>query len=220
MAAAAVFSVCELFILTKFMGRRQISQLSFFDYIIGISIGSIAAEMAFEDFESIWKQALAMVIYSLIAIFLSFIGDKSIKLRRIIEGESLTLIDNGKILKENFKKTRLDINEFMTQCRINGFFSPYDIQYAIMEPNGTITFLPKSQKRPVCPEDLKIDTEPTSVPLVVVSDGNIIYKNLNHLGKEEKWLRKKLKEMHYPAANDIFLALFDGNNLIVFENKK
>lgn len=218
--STAIFSVCELFILTKIMGRRQISQLSFFDYIIGISIGSIAAEMAFADFEISWKHAFSMLIYALIAVCLSYIGDKSVRLRRILEGESLKLIDNGEIITDNFKRTRIDINEFMTQCRINGYFSPEDIHTAIVEPNGTITFLPKSQKRPVNTEDLCLEVEKAKVPVVVVSDGKVIEKNLSNCGKDTEWLIKELKENHFPSIENIFLALCDNSNIIVLKSKK
>lgn len=217
---AAVFSVCELFLLTKIMGRRQISQLSFFDYIIGISIGSIAAEMGFAEFKNIWRHALSMLIYAVFAVVLSYLGDKSVKFRRAVEGESLKLIDNGKIVPENFKKTRIDINEFMTQCRINGYFSPEDIHTAIMEPNGTITFLPKSNKRPIETEDLKLDVKEANVPMVVIADGKVFEDNLKLCGKDINWLHKQIKETDSPAADKIFLALCDENKLIVFKSEK
>lgn len=215
--AVAVLSVTELFILTKIMGRRQISQLSFFDYIIGISIGSIAAEMSFSDFEKSWKHAVSMLVYSLFAILFSYLGDKSIRLRKFIEGEPLVLINKGKIYRNNFKKSKMDINEFLTQCRINGYFDLEDIQTAIIEPNGHITFLPKNNKRPVNPDDLKIETEPSTISLTVISDGIILNDNLKKLGKEKNWLNKKLSEQKYPSYDKIFLCMTDGNKLTVYK---
>lgn len=213
----AVLSVAELFILTKIMGRRQISQLSFFDYIVGITIGSIAAEMAFADFNKSWKHAIALLVYALLAALFSFLGNKSIHFRRAFEGETLILLNNGKMYRDNFRKSKLDINEFLTQSRINGYFSLDEVQTAIIEPNGHITFLPKAEKKPLCAEDLNIEVNPSSVPFVVISDGKILKDNLEGCGKNEIWLRKELEEKQYPSPHKIFLAMCDGNNLTVFK---
>ncbi len=213
----AVLSIAELFILTKIIGRRQISELSFFDYINGITIGSIAADMAFVEIGTIWKPALAMLIYGLFSTLLSIVGDKSIGLRRIIDGEALILLNNGKLYRNNFKKSKLNINEFLTQCRINGYYNLDELQTAIIEPNGRISFLPKAIYHPATPKDLGIPAEKATVPFVAISDGKILTGNLEGSGKNEIWLREKLKEENQPPVNKIFLAMCDGNNLTVFE---
>ncbi len=213
----AVLSIAELFILTKIMGRRQISQLSFFDYIIGISFGSIAADMAFNEIGEIWKPALAMLIYAIVATLLSLAGNKSIRFRRAFEGEALILLNNDKLYRNNFKKSKIDINEFLTQCRINGYYDPNELQMVIIEANGQMSFLPKSENRPVTPQDIGVHLSKSSAPFVVISDGKILSDNLNGCGKNEIWLREKLKENNEPPISKIFLAMSDGEQVIVYE---
>ncbi len=116
-------SLLVLFILTKLMGNREMSQLTMFDYIISITIGSIAAEMS-TALESDFKQPLlAMVVYAVVSILISKLAEKSLKARRTLTTSSLILFDNGTLYKENFKKAKLDLNEFLMECRINGYFT-------------------------------------------------------------------------------------------------
>ncbi len=214
---SAVLSAAELFILAKIMGKRQISQLSFFDYITGITIGSIAADMAFIEAEEMWKPALAMLIYGLVAALLSYIGNKSVGFRRFFEGEALILLNNNKIYRNNFKRSKIDINEFLTQCRISGYYDPDEIETAIIEPNGQISILPKATKKPATPEDLGVSVQKASAPFVVISDGKILTDNLEGCGKNEIWLREKLKEENHPPVGKIFLAMSDGEKITVYK---
>ncbi|MGN0578192.1 MAG: DUF421 domain-containing protein, partial [Ruminiclostridium sp.] len=115
----SVASVVTLFILTKLMGNKQISQMSMFDYIIGISIGSIAAEFATE-LENPERTLLAMIIYAVIALAVSVFTGKSPRLRKIVNGKPLILFDKGKLYRKNFKKARLDLSDFLTHCRNQG----------------------------------------------------------------------------------------------------
>jgi len=214
----AVLSIAELFILTKIMGKRQMSQLSLFDYINGITIGSIAAEMATSPIRESWKPALAVAIYGLFACAFSIATDKSIKFRRLFVGKSLVLMNNGKIYRKNLVKSKLDINEFLEQCRIGGYFNPDDLQTVIMESNGKLSFLPKSDMRPANPKDLGIMPTKELPPVVFISDGKILHQNLRQNGKNEIWLREQLKKDNYPPIEKIFLAICDCNDtLIVYE---
>ena len=128
-------SIIVLFILTKLMGNREMSQLSMFDYIIGITIGSIAAEMSTALENDFMQPVVAMAVYAIVSIIISILSYKSIKIRRIISGNSLILFDNNELYRNNLKKAKLDLNEFLMQCRTAGYFSLSDIQTAILEPN-------------------------------------------------------------------------------------
>ncbi len=207
-------SVIALFILTKIMGNRQLSQLSMFDYINGITIGSIAAEMATSLEDDFMKPLIAMVVYALLAVLISITTDKSIKLRRFLTGKSLILFEDGKIYKENLKKARLDVNEFLTQCRNSGYFNIADLQVAILEANGKISFLPLASQRPVTPSDLNL-SPPEDKPLVnVIIDGKIIPGNLKFTGNDEKWLEKQLHAQGISKVSDVFLATCDCKNCL------
>lgn len=215
----SIVSEIVLFVLTKLMGNKEMSQLSMFDYIIGITIGSIAAEMA-TALESDYMQPLvAMAVYAIIAIIISLMCEKSLKARRFIYGNSLILMDNGKLYRKNFKTAKLDLNEFLVQCRVNGYFNLADIKTAILESNGKISFLPKSTSRPATPSDLNIKPEPASININLIIDGRILHENLKNSGHDEMWLQKQLVSQGFDKPEQIFLATLDNqNNLSIYEN--
>lgn len=210
-------SILVLFILTKLMGNREMSQLSMFDYIVGITIGSIAAEMSTSLENNFWEPVVAMVVYGIVATAISYLSCKSLKFRRFFSGKSKILLDNGKLYRKNFLKAKLDINEFLMQARINGFFNISDIQTAILEPNGRISFIPLSTKRPVNPVDLNINPPSDNVVINLILDGIVLQENLQKTGKDIKWLEKELNKQKISSFNDVFLATYDNEqNLSVY----
>lgn len=215
----SLVSIAVLFILTKMLGAKQISQLTFFDYAIGISIGSIAAELAANDDAEYMDILLAMVIYSLVAVGISIATNKSIKARRFFTGASMLLIDNGKIIRANLQKAKFDINDLLSQARYSGYFNINDIQFAILEVNGHISFLPKSDKRPITPNDLGMKPQQESLCANVIFDGEVMYENLKYAGKNKEWLDKQLEAQHVKRPEDVFLGICDDNGqLIVYLN--
>lgn len=208
----SIGSIITLLLLSKLMGNREMSQLSMFDYINSITIGSIAAEMATSMFTDALKPFVAMIVYAIAIILLAIITDKSIKLRRMITGKAMILYDNGELYSKNLKRARIDINEFMSQCRINGYFDLSNIQTILLETNGKVSFLPISDQRPVIGKDLNI--KPTQDLLVanVIIDGKIMYDNLRHTGKNDKWIMSQLKANDVTEVTDVFLATCDSNN--------
>ncbi len=215
----SVVSEIVLFVLTKLMGNKEMSQLSMFDYIIGITIGSIAAEMA-TALESDYMQPLvAMIVYAIIAIVISLVCTKSLKARRFIYGNSLILMDNGKLYRKNFKTAKLDLNEFLVQCRVNGYFNLSDVKTAILESNGKISFLPKSENRPTTPSDFNMAPSPATINVNLILDGRILYENLKNSGHDEMWLQKQLVSQGFEKPEQIFLATLDNqNHLSFYEN--
>lgn len=210
-------SIIVLFILTKLMGNREISQLNMFDYVVGITIGSIAAEMATSLENSFMEPLVAMIIYALITILISFINAKSLRARKIITGKSSIIFDNGKFNLKNLKKSKFDINEFLMQCRINGYFNLNDIQTAILEPNGKLSFLPISVKRPSTPEDLNLIPKQERTTINLIIDEKILDLNLKQLGFDSAWLMKKLNEQGFASTKNVLLATYDfENNLNVY----
>lgn len=209
-------SLAVLFLLTKLMGNKQVSQLSMFDYIIGISIGSIAAEMATE-LENPENPLAAMIVYGVIAFLVSVISQRSVKVRRVMSGRPLVIMDNGIIYRENLKKARIDLSDFLTQCRTSGYFDLNQIQTAVMEYNGAISFLPVSKYRPATPSDMDIQPEQEYLQITVIMDGHINKSNLKLSGNNEVWLTKQLHLQGYNNPSDVLLALCDNNNkLTVF----
>ena len=196
------------------------SQLSMFDYIIGITIGSIAAEMSTALENDFMQPLLAMIIYALASVVISFVSYKSLKVNRFLTGPSLILLDNGEIYRNNLKKAKLDITEFLMQCRTSGYFNLSDIQTAILEPNGKISFFPKAEKRPATPSDMNISVPVDRVVVNVVLDGIVLKENLYHTGNDELWLEKQLVSQGIQNVDDIYLATCDcNNNLSVYLKK-
>ncbi|MFQ9697351.1 MAG: DUF421 domain-containing protein [Zhenhengia sp.] len=162
------------------------SQLTVFDYTNSITIGSIAAEMATCEFTDLSKPFTAMIVFALFNILLSILTNKSIKLRRLVTGKPNILYDNGQLYYKIFTKAKMDLGEFLVHCRVNGYFDLSDIQTAILEPNGKISFLPVSNKRPVIGEDLNISPAQNYLVANVIIDGKIMSQNLKYISKNEQ----------------------------------
>ena len=206
-----------LFLIAKFIGHKQIAQLDFFDYITGITIGSIAAEMATE-LEEPWKPLTAMVIYGGITLLVSVITNKSPRSRKYLNGTPTILMDHGKLYRENLKKARLDLSEFMVMCRQKGYFDLTSIQTAVFEYNGKLTILPVSSKRPVTPNDMNLLPEQELLFTELIMDGRILEDNLKRMGLDLTWLNKQLKQRHINSPQDVFLALCDRNlKFVIYE---
>ncbi len=203
-------SLAVLFIITKIMGFRQISEMSFFDYVIGITIGSIAAEMATNIDLEWWKGILAMVVYGVVGVLISVLAQKSVKARKFISGKPIIIIERGKISKEGMRKARVELDDLLTSARVNGYFNLSDIDYAIMETTGKISFQPVAQKRQLNPKDFNFAPEREGLYINVIMDGHIIDDNLSVAGVTKKELDNMLKAKGDKLEN-IFLGTIDIN---------
>lgn len=206
----ALLSVVSLFIIAKIMGHKQMAQLDFFNYITGITIGSIAAELATE-LEEPWKPLIAMVVYGIMTVVLNLITTKLPKTRKFLNGTPTIIMNDGKLYRENMKKAKLDLSEFMVMCRQEGYFNLNDIQTAIFEYNGRLTILPVSTKRPLNAADMNLSPSPEHIYTEVIMDGRILDENLKRMGLDIKWLEKQIKNKGYKNAKEIYLALCDAN---------
>jgi uncharacterized membrane protein YcaP (DUF421 family) len=212
---ASLLSVGALFIVAKMMGHKQVAQLDFFDYVSGITFGSIGAELATE-LESPWKPLIALLIYGFISVGLSVITHKYPRTRKYINGTPTILMNDGKIYRKNLKKSKLDLSEFMLLCREQGYFDLSDIKTAVFEHNGKLSILPNSQNRPITPLDMNIDVEESHIGTEVIMDGRIMGENLLRMGKNEKWLNAQIKTCGYGKAEEIFLGIYYQNNEKLF----
>jgi len=211
----SLLSAGALFIIAKIIGHKQMSQLDFFDYITGITIGSIAAELATE-LEQPWKPLIAMAIYGGVTFLLAVVTSKFPKSRKYINGTPTIIMNNGKLYRNNLKKAKLDLSEFLVMCRQEGYFNLNDIQTAIFEYNGRLTILPRSNKRPIEPSDVGLSPTDEHICTEVIMDGLILDENLKRMGLEKNWLEKQLKEYGYHNAKEIFLGICDNNNQLTF----
>lgn len=215
----ALLSLATLFFITKMLGKKQVSQLSLFDYVIGISIGNFAAEMTINLDSQELNGILAVVIFGLVAYLVSYLTMKSIRLRRFFMGTPTILIQNGKIIESNLKKVKCDINDMLEEIRAKGYFDLNQVEYAIMEADGQLSILPKAQYRPLTPNDMKIKPNYEGLCANVVIDEKIMECNLKVMNKDEKWLRKELKVKGYKDLKNIILVTLDENQKITVYEK-
>lgn len=214
--ARCLVSLVALFLVTKMIGKKQVSQFSLFDYVIGISIGNFAAEMSINLDSEYIHGVVAVVVFGIVAYLVSVLTMKSLKIRHFFIGEPTTLIKNGKILYNNLRKTKFDINDLLEECRINGYFDLSDIDYAMMEANGKVSFLLKPESETPTNKDLKIKKQRKGLCSNLVVDGIVMHKALESTHKTEDWLKQQLKVKGY-KVDDVILATLDlEENFVVF----
>ena len=155
-----------------------------------------------------------MIVYALAALLLSWFSSKSIKARRFIEGAPLILMNHGELYRENLKKAKIDVSEFLVQCRVNGYFDVSKLETAILEGNGKISFLPKVSDRPATPSDLNLSPQQDYMVANVILDGKIMEENLKHTGNDEKWLKSQIKGQGADKISDVLLATCDSSNQV------
>lgn len=207
---ATLISYAALFLSAKLIGRRQVSQLDFLDYITGITIGSIAAELA-TDLENVWKPLTALLLYALLTWLMSLMNLRCSQSRKYLNGSPTIVMDNGKLYRGNMKKAKLDLSEFMVMCRQQGYFNLSDIQTAVFESNGRLTILPVTLRRPATPEDLGLKPAQETLFTEVIMDGRILDENLRRMGRDPGWLSKQLRAQGIRDASEVYLGLCDAN---------
>ena len=213
-----IISLIILFLVTKMLGKKQVSEMGVFDYVIGISIGNFAAEMTINFEANEVNGVFAVFLFGLVSYLVSYLSLKNIHFRRFFMGKPTVIISKGKISKMNMKKANLDINEVLEEARINGYFDLKEIEYAVLETNGHISFLPYAKYKPITSNDMNIESTSSGLCANVIIDGNIMKHNLTNLGLDNNWLEHNLEILGYKDMKKIFLCTIDSNKkLSVFE---
>ena len=216
----SLLSLSVLFVASKLMGKKQASQLSLFDYMIGISIGNFAAEHILNFDDQFLNGIVAVIVFSLVSFSASYFTMKSIYLRRFLIGSPRVLVEDGKIITKSLKKEKIDINDLLQQCREQGYFDIAEVSYAILEVNGKLSILPKSKYKQITIDDLNIKIKKESLTANLIIDGKILMNNLNLIKKEEKWLKKELKKYGIDDYHNIILATLKDDKLSIYENNE
>lgn len=212
----SLISLIILFVVTKIIGKKQVSQLSLFDYVIGISIGNFTAEMTLDLEGQYINGGIAMLTFGLFAFIVSWASIKSIWFRRVLIGIPTIIIENGEILIESMKKVNIDINDLLEAARNAGYFDIEEVAYAIMEANGKISFLPKDKYRQPTKKDLGTKTIPDSLTANIIIDSKIMEKNIKNTDKSRDWFIKQLKIKGYSSYENILLATYNNNTLTIY----
>ena len=208
-----------LFLVAKMMGKKQISELNFFDYVVGITIGSIAADISLDIEKNMIAGIAALFIYGFISYIISFVSIKSILARRFFIGVPTVLVEKGKIIESGLKKSKIDVNDLLMEARENGYFNLDEIDYALMEVNGNISFLPKEKEKPVTKKDMKIKCNNEGLTVNAIIDSKYMANNMKAINKDKEWLDHELKVNGYNNYDNILLATIDNNYKVTIYEK-
>lgn len=208
-----------ILVLARVMGRKMVSQMTFFDFVVGITIGSVGAGLAIGPYNSILSSIVALCIFAILTILIDYIHIKSIKFRKLIDSEPIVVIKNGKIINENLLKERYTVDELTMMLREKDIFNISDVEFALIEYDGKLTVLPKSQKRPVRPADLDITTTYEGLTKDLIIDGKILEENLRAAQKDEQWLTHQLMLWGIHDPGNVFYAGLDSSGKLYVSKK-
>lgn len=206
----SILLIIGLFIITKLLGKKQLSSLSFFEYIVGITVGDIAGTLAMDPDLSLRDGIASLVVWSFVPLAISTISLRSRAFRKLVEGKSTTFIENGNILEKNMRKEKYNIDELLEQLRKKSVFKVADVEFASLDSNGELSVLLKKAKQPVKYEDIGMEVEEESAPVSVLIDGEIINKNLRRAGLCRDELIEKIHAKGY-KLHQVFFAEIDSN---------
>jgi uncharacterized membrane protein YcaP (DUF421 family) len=214
-----LLAIIVLLILCRINGAKQISQLNVYDYIVGISAGSIGASLCIELNINLWAGLIAMALFMLSSLLFSVITSKSIKLRRLLSGNAKIMIAQGKINYYGLKKAHFDVDDLTRELRSQGYFDINDVEYAILENSGTVSIMPKSSSRPPNSEELNVVLPQKSLMANVIIDGKILLGNLAAVGKNEDWLRNQVARQGQ-EVKDVLLGELDNQGTLRLYKKE
>jgi uncharacterized membrane protein YcaP (DUF421 family) len=198
-----------LFITTKILGKKQISELSFFEYVAGITVGSIAGEVVTGLESNTFHGVLALVVFGIITFLVNYLSIKSKTFSDFAEGKGTVVIKDGKILEEALKNEKYTLDELSALLRQKGIFKAADVEFAVLEPRGNLSTLLKSENRPLTPKDLHIKVPNEKEPQTVIMDGKIIDESLRKSGKGRGWLYTEFEKLNI-TLNNVFLGQVDS----------
>ncbi len=215
----SLLSFSVLFLLARILGKKQIAQLTFFDYVIGISIGSIASQCAVDPSIGLLEALVGALTFALLSLALSWISAKSFAGRKLLDGMPIVVVEKGNIVECGLKSTKLTINDLLEECRQQGVFNLADVEAAILETNGGLSVLLKSEKSPITPEDMKLAVDAKGLCVNVILDGKILHHHLSILQRDEAWLNQELQQQNISNPSDVLLACVDQAGVLTVHLK-
>ncbi|GGJ05454.1 hypothetical protein GCM10010885_13200 [Alicyclobacillus cellulosilyticus] len=198
-----------LFVLARLLGKRQVAQLTMFDYIAGITIGNIAAAWSLDEVRSI-HAVISLLVWTGLVLLLAWIQRKSYRARVVLDGRPTVVIEGGKVLEENLKKANLSIEELMLLLRRKDVFKLADVEYAVFETNGELSVLKKTSVQPLTPKDAGMLVMDEAQPRLVVIDGHVMNRSLEEAGYTKAWLLAELNKLGARDFSDVFMAQVDA----------
>lgn len=201
-----VVSFIVLLALTRLLGKQQVSQLTYYEYLNGITIGSIAANMATDEFANTGEHLTGLVVYGLLTLAVSYSTVKNRKIRKMLAGEPVIVVQDGKILEDNLRKMHMDLDELTMQMRTAGVFDYKELELGIIEQSGQLSILKKPKYQEATQEDVGKKQKSKGLAVEVIIDGQIIYQNLECMGHDGRWLVDQLHQRKIKSVSDVFFA--------------
>ncbi|RBP42718.1 YetF domain-containing protein [Garciella nitratireducens] len=205
----AIIGFFSLLIFTRILGKEQISQLTYFDYVLGITIGSMAADLTTDLSSMAWPHWVGLLTWAILGYLMGKISLKWRYAAKYLEGEPIIVIMNGKIMESALKKMKYRVSDVLLLLRNQGVFDVNQVEFAILEPNGEISILKKAQYQPLTPKDMNIPVAPSGISTELIYDGILIEENLKQLKKDKEWLMNQLKMYNVHDVSEVFLATLD-----------
>lgn len=215
-ALRAFFALVTLFIITRLSGKKQLAQLTFFQYIVGITIGDITAFIATDLENNLLHGYTSLIVFASIPFLIDYLSLKSKFVRDLFEGKGTVLIKEGKVLEDNLKKEHISTDELLEQLRLKGTFKVADVEFAMLETNGQVSVLPKKQAQPATVKDLQLNLPNEEEPETVIMDGNILLDPLRASGRTEQWLHTELEKSGVTLDN-VFIGQIDSQGQLYLD---
>jgi len=212
----SVIAFSSLLLFTRILGKQQVGELSTFEYISGITIGSIAATLSVDIAIKPLPQFIGLATWVGLALVLQLMLLKFRWFGKVIYDQPTIVIQDGKILEKNLRKLRLRYESLLSELREKNVFDITQVEYCLLEPNGELTILKKAEYEPVTPKDLNIPTKKRSLTTEVIIDGIIIDENLKDRNKTHEWLEQKLQANGIINIKEVaFAAILPNDDLYV-----
>jgi uncharacterized membrane protein YcaP (DUF421 family) len=204
------------------MGKQQVAQLTFFDYVVGITIGSMASTLSVQVNENLLSTLAGMATWAILAIVLAILSLHSVWIRKIVDGEATIVVANGKIMEENLKRIRIPIDQLISELRTQGVFNITDVEFAMFEPGGKISIQKKFLNQPLTPNDLNISPQYNGLPTNLIVDGMLLQDALRSLQLTKAWLQHQLRKQNIEDIMAVSLAQLDtkGNLYVDLKGDK
>ncbi len=213
----SIIGFFSLLIFTRIIGKEQISQLTFFDYVLGITIGSIAASLTTDLSSRAWPHWVGLITWAALGYLMEIITLKWRYAAKVLEGEPDVVIMNGKILEKSLKKAKYRASDIIELLRNQGIFDLNEVSYAIIESNGQLSVLKKAENQPLTPKDMNIQVKDVGINIELIYDGILFTENLKQLNKTQAWLMEQLKAKGINDVSDVFLAIFNPDGSLYID---
>ncbi|RKQ32645.1 DUF421 domain-containing protein [Oceanobacillus halophilus] len=211
-----IFGFFALFMITKILGKTQISQITPFDFISALLLGELVGNALFDKNAGVPEIAFVVTLYGILMYISEIVTQKFKRTRALLEGYPSIVVYNGKLVRDVMKKNKLDINQLQHLLRNKDVFSLQEVEFAILEANGTLSVMKKSDYQPPTRKDMKLSAQEVNLPVTLVNDGEIIYDNLIEKNLNEGWLFQKLEEQGYSSVEDVFYVEYNkGQDLLI-----